>query len=152
MVQARDSFGNLCQSGGDSFSVQIQGVAREAICITDRHDGTYAVEYSVPAEGNYQASVTLDGAHVAGSPAPITAFRSALPAGKEKEKIPPFGVSLMRSQVSYRAAQSLACCCYLIYLMQQELTCSAASELAQAVNWHVVFSHKIYWHAQRYQA
>jgi len=80
VVQARDSFGNLCQSGGDSFSVQIQGVAREAICVTDRHDGTYAVEYCVPAEGNYQASVTLDGAHVAGSPAPITAFRSALSA------------------------------------------------------------------------
>lgn len=79
-MQARDSFGNLCQSGGDSFSVQIQGVGRENICVTDRHDSTYAVEYCVPAEGNYQASVTLDGAHVAGSPAPITAFRSALPA------------------------------------------------------------------------
>lgn len=79
-MQARDSFGNVCQSGGDSFSVQIQGVAREDICVTDRHDGAYAVEYCVPAEGNYQASVTLDGAHVAGSPAPITAFRSVLPA------------------------------------------------------------------------
>ncbi|DBA83503.1 TPA: hypothetical protein ACH3X2_006431 [Trebouxia sp. C0005] len=76
IIQARDSFTNLCQSGGDSFSVQIQGVAREAICVTDRHDGTYAVEYCVPAEGNYQASVTLDGAHVAGSPAPFTAFRN----------------------------------------------------------------------------
>ncbi|KAL0032084.1 hypothetical protein WJX77_004214 [Trebouxia sp. C0004] len=75
IIQARDSFGNLCQSGGDSFSVQIQGVARENICVTDRHDATYAVEYCVPAEGSYQASVTLDGAHVAGSPAPITAFR-----------------------------------------------------------------------------
>lgn len=46
--------------------------------MTDRDDGTYTVEYCVPAEGIYQACVTLDGAHVAGSPASITAFRLSL--------------------------------------------------------------------------
>lgn len=74
--QACDSFQNPRQSGGESFTVQIQGLAREAIRITDRNDGTYTVEYCVPAEGIYQACVTLDGVQVAGSPAPITAFRS----------------------------------------------------------------------------
>ncbi len=122
MVQARDSFGNLCQSGGDSFSVQIQGVARENICVTDRHDGTYAVEYCVPAEGNYQASVTLDGAHVAGSPAPITAFRSALPAA-------------VISLIWYSSNQ----------------TCNAAFELTQAVHRHVAFSPNICWPAPKNQ-
>ncbi len=102
-MQARDSFGNLCQSGSDSFSVQMPGVARENICVTDRIDGSYAVEYCVPAEGNYQANVTLDGAHVAGSPAPITAFRSALPA------------------------------VILLIWYSGNSTCNATSELAQAV-------------------
>ena len=120
LVQARDSFGNLCQSGGNSFSVQIQGVAREDICVTDRHDGTYAVEYSVPAEGNYHVSVTLNGAHVSGSPAPITAFRSVLPAAV---------ISLTWYGRNQRAM--------------------LASELAQAVHRQVAFSPNICWHAPK---
>ena len=75
VMQACDSFGNQRHSGHDSFTVQIQGVARDDIHVTDRHDGTYAVEYCVPAEGTYQACVTLNGEAVAGSPAAITAFR-----------------------------------------------------------------------------
>jgi len=97
-------------------------VAREDICITDRHDGTYAVEYCVAAEGHYQASVTLDGAHVAGSPAPVTAFRSVLPAAV---------ISLIWHS--------------------RNQTCNAASELAQAVHRHVTFSHTICWHAPKDQ-
>lgn len=77
-VQAHDSFRNPRQSGGEAFTVQVQGVARDCVQIKDRQDGTYLVEYCVPAEGTYQACVTLHGAHVAGSPATITAFRSGL--------------------------------------------------------------------------
>jgi len=144
VVQARDSFGNLCQSGGDSFSVQVQGVAREDICITDRHDGTYAVEYCVAAEGHYQASVTLDGAHVAGSPAPITAFRSVLPAAV---------ISLIwhsRNQTCNAASELAQAVISLIWHSRNE-TCNAASELAQAVHRHVTFSHTICWHAPKHQ-
>ena len=76
-VQAHDSFQNPRQSGGEAFAVQLQGVARDSVTVKDRQDGTYLVEYCVPAEGTYQAHVTLHGAHVTGSPASITAFRLA---------------------------------------------------------------------------
>lgn len=76
-MQAHDSFQNPRQSGGEAFAVQVQGVARDSVTVKDRQDGTYLVEYSVPAEGTYQAHVTLHGAHVIGSPASVTAFRLA---------------------------------------------------------------------------
>lgn len=76
-VQAHDSFQNPRRSGGEAFAVQVQGVSRDSVQIKDRQDGTYLVEYCVPAEGTYQAHVTLHGAHVAGSPASITAYRFA---------------------------------------------------------------------------
>ena len=53
-------------------------MAKDSIRVTDRNDGTYAVEYRVPAEGTYRGNVTLEGTHVAGSPVSITAFRSVL--------------------------------------------------------------------------
>lgn len=74
-MQAHDSFQNPRQSGGEAFAVQVQGVIRDSVQVKDRQNGTYLVEYSVPAEGTYQAHVTLNGAHVIGSPASITAFR-----------------------------------------------------------------------------
>ena len=77
-LQRRDRFQNPCSSGGESFTVQIQGVAKDSIHVTDRNDGTYAVEYCVPAEGSYKGSITLEGTHVVGSPINITAFRSVL--------------------------------------------------------------------------
>lgn len=76
-VQAHDSLQNPRRSGGEAFAVQVQGVSRDSIQVKDQQNGTYFVEYCVPAEGTYQAHVTLHGAHVAGSPASITAYRFA---------------------------------------------------------------------------
>lgn len=76
-MQAHDSFQNPRHSGGEAFAVHVQGVARDSVQVKDRQDGTYLVEYTVQAEGTYQAHVTLHGAHVVGSPASITAFRLA---------------------------------------------------------------------------
>ena len=74
-VQACDGFCNPRRSGQESLAVEMPGLPRKGVCITDRQDGTYLVEYCVPAEGHYQAHVTLNGDHVRGSPAAITAFR-----------------------------------------------------------------------------
>ena len=74
-MQAHDSFRNPRLSGGEAFTVQLQGVARDSVQVKDRQDGTYLVEYCVPAEGTYQAHVTLHGVHITGSPVSITAFR-----------------------------------------------------------------------------
>lgn len=46
--------------------------------VEDRGDGTYAVTYTLPAEGAYQIAVTgPDARHVRGSPVAVTVFRCA---------------------------------------------------------------------------
>lgn len=75
VVQACDSFGNVLTSGGATFAAEIGGMSDDAISITDRQDGTYALQYSIPSEGIYTLLVTLQGRHLRGSPASITVFR-----------------------------------------------------------------------------
>ena len=76
-TQACDEHGNSATKGGSRFLVDIAGMPAHAIAVTDRGDGSYAVQYTVPSEGNYRVNVTLDGSHVQGSPTSLTAFRCA---------------------------------------------------------------------------
>ena len=76
--QACDAFGNLRRSGGDGFQAAVRG-SPGAARVEDRCDGTYAVTYTLPAEGEYQVAVTgPDGRHVRGSPVALTVFRCYL--------------------------------------------------------------------------
>lgn len=77
-AQACDAFGNARRSGGDGFQAVVRGGDPGAARVEDRGDGTYAVTYTLPAEGAYQVAVTgPDGRHVRGSPVALTVFRCA---------------------------------------------------------------------------
>lgn len=74
-AQACDAFGNLRRGGGDGFQAAVCG-SPGAARVEDRGDGTYAVTYTLPAEGEYQVAVTgPDARHVRGSPVALTVFR-----------------------------------------------------------------------------
>ncbi|KAK9829410.1 hypothetical protein WJX72_005680 [[Myrmecia] bisecta] len=87
IVQACDALGNPRSRGGDDFSVDIRGVSSEAVTLSDRQDGSYAVQYCIPHEGSFSATAMLGGQHVRGSPSTFTVFRDiAALADQELEK------------------------------------------------------------------
>merc|ERR1719352_30235 len=69
LIQARDEFGNACDTGGARFGVRAIGHAKIHE-VADNEDGTYAVVYSVPeyAKGTIKLEVLLDGIPVKNSP------------------------------------------------------------------------------------
>lgn len=77
LIQACDAHGNKRSSGDDKFSVEIRGVASDAVHLTDRGNGTYTVDYCVPIEGTYTLTCTLQGHHIRGSPSTLTVYRCA---------------------------------------------------------------------------
>ena len=75
-LQACDEFGNERRQGGCAFKASIRGLDTDAVSVQDRGDGSYALRYCLPSEGTFSLSVTgLDGKHLRGSPATLTAFR-----------------------------------------------------------------------------
>lgn len=75
-LQACDEFGNERRQGGHAFKASIRGLDTDAVSVQDRGDGSYALRYCLPSEGTFSLSVTgLDGKHLCGSPATLTAFR-----------------------------------------------------------------------------
>ncbi len=69
----------MLRRGGARFKAGIQGLAAEAVSITDRGDGSYGVQYTVPCEGTYCLTVTgPDGNNASGSPATLTDFMCCL--------------------------------------------------------------------------
>lgn len=73
--QACDAHGNKRSSGGDSFSLEIRGVASNAIQLQDFGDGSYLASYCVPSEGAYTLAALLQGHHIRGSPMSLTVYR-----------------------------------------------------------------------------
>ena len=85
VVRARDSSGNDCAAGGEAveavlfhsgptltdlmgaFVEQTRGAGLKAT-VLDTADGAYAVTYRTIAAGEYKLSVTINGAHIEGSP------------------------------------------------------------------------------------
>ena len=67
--------GNKRKEGGDRFSVDIPGLPKHAVQVTDRGDGTYSLQFVPTHEGTASAHVMLDGAHVRGSPMAVSVHR-----------------------------------------------------------------------------
>mmetsp|Transcript_78506 Transcript_78506/g.139210 ORF Transcript_78506/g.139210 Transcript_78506/m.139210 type:complete len:861 (+) Transcript_78506:91-2673(+) len=82
MIQARDEFGNACDTGGARFGVRAVGHAKLHE-VADNEDGTYAVVYSVPeyAKGPIRLEVLLDGVPLKNSP-----ITPAVSAGQTEQK------------------------------------------------------------------
>ncbi len=75
--------------------------------VEDRGDGTYAVTYTLPAEGAYQIAVTgPDARHVRGSPVAVTVFRCA----RAPERRPPQSASRACTLKHYLRGPSLSLC------------------------------------------
>jgi filamin len=67
-ITAVDPDGNRVTSGGDPFEVLISGPEPVTPTVRDNGDGTYDVEYSVGAPGDYEIKVNLHGSPVKDSP------------------------------------------------------------------------------------
>lgn len=67
-IEVRDQFGNPTAGGSDP-SVVIQGAnAGAAVTLTDIGGGTWTATYTPTAAGTDSVGITIDGAHVQGSP------------------------------------------------------------------------------------
>lgn len=61
--------GHQLKAGGDSFAVSVTGPQDVSdVPVTDNSDGTYDGAYMVEKPGRYQVHITLDSAHIKGSP------------------------------------------------------------------------------------
>jgi len=68
-VQARDAFGNLRTSGGNTVLVTVSGTnATGPITATDNGDGTYTATYVPGSPGTDSVDITLDGDPIGGNP------------------------------------------------------------------------------------
>jgi hypothetical protein len=67
--------GNARKEGGDRFTVDIPGLPKHAVQLTDRGDGTYSLQFVPSHEGTASVHVMLDGTHVRGSPMAVSVHR-----------------------------------------------------------------------------
>lgn len=92
VILARDALGNRRLAGGDPFTVSVSprthGHYGHVHSFEDGDDGSYAVEYTVPVTGKYYVEVTVKGAHIEGSPFPIT-FRVGAPPESPRSPLSP---------------------------------------------------------------
>lgn len=86
-MQACDGKGNLRRVGGDQFRCALVGPsgnpAPSAPRVKDLMTGEYEVEWVGAEAGEFSLSVTLEGAHVAGSP-----FRPVVEARRRRPRPP----------------------------------------------------------------
>lgn len=75
-VRTKTKSNNFKTVGGETFVVTISGpngeVPSELIDVQDLNNGCYTVNYSLPAPGDYQVSMKLNGHDIQGSPFPQT--------------------------------------------------------------------------------
>ena len=67
--------GNRRKEGGDRFAVDIPGLPKHAVQLTDRGDGTYSLQFVPTHEGTASVHVMVDGTHVRGSPMAVSVHR-----------------------------------------------------------------------------
>jgi len=69
VVQCRDIRDHDLHEGGQPVGVEIKGPKGVVNAkLSDNHDGTYSVVYSIKDKGEYKINVTVDGTSVKGSP------------------------------------------------------------------------------------
>ena len=96
-IQAKDELGRPHTTGGLQFKVVLSTNDFEFdLDAVDQHDGTYYVEYTATQAGEYDLEVTLNGAHIYGSPfAP-----DVLPASTSAAHCVVYGDGLENAQVA----------------------------------------------------
>jgi len=69
-IEARNIDNKLTGEGGHLFLVSITGISSDNIelCVVDKENGQYDVQYIPPAPGTYVIGITLDGISISGSP------------------------------------------------------------------------------------
>ena len=68
-ILARDSYGNLCSTGGESFKITWRGLGAAAqASLLDHCDGTYEYTYLCSQAGRYTLAISLAGVSLPGSP------------------------------------------------------------------------------------
>eukprot|EP00004_Rigifila_ramosa_P001931 TRINITY_DN1193_c0_g1_i1.p1 TRINITY_DN1193_c0_g1~~TRINITY_DN1193_c0_g1_i1.p1 ORF type:complete len:2886 (+),score=664.15 TRINITY_DN1193_c0_g1_i1:256-8658(+) len=75
ILSLTDSFGNALTSvSGLSVAMSLSGAASVALSVTSLGGAQYRAVYTPTVAGAYNLSVTVNGQHVAGSPAPVSYF------------------------------------------------------------------------------
>lgn len=72
-IQAVDRYGNHKTSGGDRFSVQLDGPVAHDGFVNDNGDGTYTGAYVAPASGRYNLKIFYGNIAVNGTPISVLA-------------------------------------------------------------------------------
>lgn len=72
--------------GGDKweFGISDGPATVQHVKVVDHRDGTYTMEFILPASGTYVCRLLLDGHHVQGSPWRVSANWKHLPGTNEK--------------------------------------------------------------------
>ena len=126
--QACDEFDNERRAGGDAFKASIRGLGADAVSITDRGDGSYALQYCIPTEGAFSLAVTgLDGQHLRGSPAMLAAFRSCT-SSQDRTHDPRVRADLSWLCSPWLRAQRLCEACLVGALTDSHIVCGVSSE------------------------
>lgn len=71
VLRLSDNCGNECIEGGAALQVSVNTEGMKVKC-ADLGDGTYNITWKGTKAGDFQLSATLQGAHIRGSPAPLT--------------------------------------------------------------------------------
>jgi len=68
-IEARNKYGNILKSGGDTFDVSLKSSGPETKAhITDNKNGTYSVQYRPSTAGQLEVGVSLKGIIIAKPP------------------------------------------------------------------------------------
>eukprot|EP00002_Diphylleia_rotans_P034124 TRINITY_DN7307_c0_g1_i5.p1 TRINITY_DN7307_c0_g1~~TRINITY_DN7307_c0_g1_i5.p1 ORF type:complete len:379 (+),score=58.19 TRINITY_DN7307_c0_g1_i5:375-1511(+) len=71
VVHSRDRFGNERRTGGDKYSVRVQGALlkeKDLMKVIDNENGTYTISYTILSSRLHRVSVMLSNEHIPGSP------------------------------------------------------------------------------------
>ena len=71
LLTLSDNMGNLCVEGGAPLKAWVD-IDNVTASVEDKGDGTYMITWNGQVAGTHRMHVTIDGAHVIGSPAMIT--------------------------------------------------------------------------------
>ena len=76
LIRLSDSMGNVCVEGGAPVKSWVDTESIQT-AVEDKDDGSYLIAWKGQTSGTHRMSVTIDGVHILGSPAPITLTAAA---------------------------------------------------------------------------
>ena len=77
LIPLADEMSNQCREGGAPLRVALD-TKKVVATLEDQDDGTYLISWNGETAGTFNMSLTIDGVHIRGSPAPLTMLAAEL--------------------------------------------------------------------------